>query len=249
MAVTPNCEIEAGYDCPTPGADCVAETCGDGVQRGAEECDDGNLMARDGCDPLCRIEPIYDCEGGVCVPVCGDGITLFPFEECDDGNLSSGDGCSAACTTEVGFACTDYTNPTPASIQVPIVYRDFKAYNQSNGHPDFEQYNSGIAHDLVEDLLDADGKPDYRSSYGDQGDRAIHNEASFYDWYRGESSRNMTFVEELTLTQLSGDSYRYANSYFFPLDGRGFGNYYNGHNFHFTSEMRAYFKYQGGGDP
>jgi cysteine-rich repeat protein len=78
-----------------------------------ELCDDGNLTAGDGCDPLCRPEPIYSCENGVCEPVCGDGVTLYPFEPCDDGNLISGDGCSSACTREEGYVCTDYTNPTP----------------------------------------------------------------------------------------------------------------------------------------
>lgn len=62
--------------------------CGDGlVNNPAEECDDGNNTACDGCSPKCRLEK------------CGDG-TVCPTEECDDGNNSACDGCSPVCTRE-----------------------------------------------------------------------------------------------------------------------------------------------------
>ena len=62
--------------------------CGDGVREGDEECDDGNLLPGDGCDPSCRLE-------------CGNG-RLDPNEECDDGNLLPGDGCDSSCRLECG---------------------------------------------------------------------------------------------------------------------------------------------------
>ncbi|MDP6541040.1 MAG: SUMF1/EgtB/PvdO family nonheme iron enzyme, partial [Planctomycetota bacterium] len=34
-------------------------TCGDGLVGGAEECDDGNTGARDGCSPTCTLEAEY----------------------------------------------------------------------------------------------------------------------------------------------------------------------------------------------
>ena len=37
--------------------------CGDGVVQTGEECDDGNLNHRDGCNGECRIEPYCKCEG------------------------------------------------------------------------------------------------------------------------------------------------------------------------------------------
>lgn len=40
----------------------------------------------------------------VCVPKCGDLITLTEFdEECDDGNTNDNDGCSSLCKVEFGY--------------------------------------------------------------------------------------------------------------------------------------------------
>ena len=48
--------------------------CGNGVAEGAEECDDGNLTAGDGCSPTCQLESVNPalCAG---VPT-GSGATL-----------------------------------------------------------------------------------------------------------------------------------------------------------------------------
>ncbi len=96
--------------------------CGNGVVEAGEECDDGNLVAGDGCDPQCGqepfvcgngiVEPGEDCDDGNhvagdgCDPVCqsepgicGNGVLEYG-EDCDDGNLVSGDGCSQACDAE-----------------------------------------------------------------------------------------------------------------------------------------------------
>jgi cysteine-rich repeat protein len=41
--------------------------CGNGVQEGSEECDDGNNMSGDGCSSICKDKPI-----------CGDGAVEAP---------------------------------------------------------------------------------------------------------------------------------------------------------------------------
>ena len=64
-------------------------TCGNGAVEAGEACDDGNVIAHDGCSATCQIE----------LSVCGNGIHETG-EECDDGNLVSGDGCSAACVCD-----------------------------------------------------------------------------------------------------------------------------------------------------
>jgi cysteine-rich repeat protein len=94
-------------------------TCGNAILEGGEQCDDGGLVAGDGCSPDCRVEvcgnawldPGEECDDGnavsgdgcspTCVrePLCGDA-SLDPGEQCDDGNTTSGDGCSGACETE-----------------------------------------------------------------------------------------------------------------------------------------------------
>ena len=68
--------------------------CGNGVveNNGAEaleECDDGNDVAGDGCEPDCTITR------------CGNG-ELESGEECDDGNRTAGDGCNEWCEIEDG---------------------------------------------------------------------------------------------------------------------------------------------------
>ncbi len=72
----------ATASCLTPAGDC-----GNGVVEAGEQCDDGNLVAGDGCSASCRLE------------VCGNGIR-DAGEQCDDGNTVSGDGCSSGCRLE-----------------------------------------------------------------------------------------------------------------------------------------------------
>ncbi len=36
-------------------------TCGDGFRAGLEECDDGNVLDRDGCNANCTLEPGFKC--------------------------------------------------------------------------------------------------------------------------------------------------------------------------------------------
>ncbi len=65
--------------------------CGNGVQEGGEQCDDGNLITNDSCTNACRL------------PLCGDGI-MQVWEQCDDGNQVNADTCSNACKSP---ACGD----------------------------------------------------------------------------------------------------------------------------------------------
>ncbi len=61
--------------------------CGNSFVDPYETCDDGNVVAGDGCDDTCILE------------TCGDG-TLDDGEQCDDGNRIDGDGCSRGCTVD-----------------------------------------------------------------------------------------------------------------------------------------------------
>ena len=78
-----------------------------GTTGGDEACDDGNVMAGDGCSDVCQVEDGYVCEtpGVACVfPVCSDGL-VQGAETCDDGNDAAGDGCNNACQREAGYVC------------------------------------------------------------------------------------------------------------------------------------------------
>lgn len=82
--------------------------CGDAVDGGTYECDDGNPFPNDGCSDTCTLEPIgFTCNPvkpfpTVCTEICGDGINYGNYA-CDDGNTVGGDGCSATCTIEDGY--------------------------------------------------------------------------------------------------------------------------------------------------
>ena len=67
--------------------ECVDSFCGDGALQPGEQCDDGNDLEGDGCEPTCTLTP----------PICGDGA-LDVGEACDDGNGLPGDGCEPDCT-------------------------------------------------------------------------------------------------------------------------------------------------------
>ena len=97
--------IDAGFDAG------VLSVCGNAEVTGLEGCDDGNLLAGDGCSAGCAVEAGYYCQlppagqRSVCVPSCGDG-RLVGNEPCDDGNTRNNDGCSSSCVREPGYVCT-----------------------------------------------------------------------------------------------------------------------------------------------
>lgn len=51
-----SCLVETGYTCAGGGLtyrDICYETCGDGMNRGNYQCDDGNTVSGDGCSKAC----------------------------------------------------------------------------------------------------------------------------------------------------------------------------------------------------
>jgi cysteine-rich repeat protein len=84
-------QATASYTLALDFADVI---CGDGLENGNEECDDGNLTNGDGCESNCQ-------------DTCGNGqINESNNEECDDGNGNNADGCSAGCQLQPGFVCS-----------------------------------------------------------------------------------------------------------------------------------------------
>ena len=68
--------------------DAAMVQCGNGVEEGDEECDDGNGDNTDACLNSCK-----DAS-------CGDTFLWNNVEQCDDGNLVNGDGCDDQCMIE-----------------------------------------------------------------------------------------------------------------------------------------------------
>lgn len=117
--------------------------------------------------------------------------------------------------------------------------RDF-----TSSHPDFE-HALGDDRNVVQAMLGADGKPVYAYPGVSPGG-TISGPASYDQWYRDTAGVNMTFTQALPLTENPPGTFVYDNQAFFPLDGMGFPETFDGHNFHFTTEIHTSFSYRGG---
>ena len=213
---TSGCVLEPGYQCPTPGMPCTTTTCGNGITEGTEQCDDGNIRPYDGCSAQCTKEVSCPAPMGAtaapCVAVCGDGIK-FPSEACDDGNLKNGDGCSSTCTVETGATCTTITAPSPPTIDVPAIYRDF-----TPTHPDFQSpaphppYTAGpcvggaalciggARLGIPSVTLAADKEPTFNTSQGCVGDAT-----TFAQWYHDSPTINQVILgKSIRLRNIAG---------------------------------------------
>jgi fibro-slime domain-containing protein len=129
----------------------------------------------------------------------------------------------------------------PGCGVLTAILRDFQ-----ESHPDFEVYSgSGPYTGIVEEELGPDRKPVY--AHAGPTDQTSGPEA-FAQWYRDVTDVNQTFLYDILLEETPPDSgtYLYDDSEFFPLDGHGFGNEGNEHNYHFTTEIHTSFVYRGG---
>ena len=81
-----------------PGSSSSGGVCGDGLEDGAEQCDDGNQIDEDSCTNQCMDA------------ICGDGLVQMDEEQCDDGVDNGVDkACLGNCEQNI---CGD-GNPGP----------------------------------------------------------------------------------------------------------------------------------------
>jgi fibro-slime domain-containing protein len=180
---------------------------------------------------------------------CGSSETTENTER-DLGSLPAGPGNSGR--FEEGSAEAGAAQPANCKPNLTGLIRDFRGKNEPGGHPDFEAYDGKQAtKGLVKPTLGADRKPVFASIRGDSNQDQLTSEAAFNQWYRNTEGVNQTFEFELPLVAGADGISTYSNSFFFPIDGRGFG--LSGHdtnnvdhNFHFTSEFHLEFIYRGG---
>ncbi len=302
---SPTCTLESqpvtkaeGWTCSSPTAagttcigptTCKTTTCGNKIVEGSEQCDDMNHDMGDGCTPFCRLEPACPAGGGACGGVCGDGL-LLPSEQadptnCDDGNTVDGDGCSKNCKVEPGYQCQNLPiKPNP--LILPIVFHDFKGWNEVGGHPDFEcsmgAGEPGIAMGMLSTTNG--GVPvhvnmcepqtanlctttQHTCNPGTTVNTTYDDTIDWYGmWYTDNATYNIPIVQTLTLgAQVNGanspappaatacntgtnpdcTSFQFKQNGWYPIDGMGWGNGPNNHNFGFTSETRYWFEYEG----
>lgn len=136
--------------------------------------------------------------------------------------------------------------------------RDLKMGTTPGGHPDFETAPSTQTPitGIVESTLGTDGKPVYANPSSTIVTNAgLHGQTYFDQWYHDTTGVNMTYIVALKLGTLNGiptfaasknNGGGLPDSSFFPLDGAGFGNQGENHNFSFTTEIHTSFTYNGG---
>lgn len=123
--------------------------------------------------------------------------------------------------------------------KIPVVIRDFH-----DTHPDFEN-GVGSERGIVETQLGLDGRPVY--ALDGQDSITTSGKDNFNQWYKNVAGVNTAINTTLDMVQLTDDLWEYDSSSFFPIDGLGFGNEGNHHNYHFTLETHLKFFYVEGG--
>ncbi len=141
-----------------------------------------------------------------------------------------------------------------ASITLTTIVRDFAAWN-GNGNQTNPDFENAIADDknIVQTTLGGDGTPVYNpgahsSVFGtDNGSLGTLTTAQYFDqWFHNTPGYNQAFNIDLTLNDIGGGIYQYNNNSFFPIDGQGFGDQGQSHNYGFTLQMHTMFTYQAG---
>jgi fibro-slime domain-containing protein len=148
---------------------------------------------------------------------------------------------------------TTVDSPPDGCFKVIGVVRDFKGSNEAGGHPDFETYSgSKPTTGLVGPMLGGDRKPIYGAACDMPGKTAacpynqqMTTKAAFDQWYRTVAGTNMAYQISFIFEPNMGVT-TFQSEAFFPLDGAGFGNGPNNHNFGFTTELHTKFVYKGG---
>ncbi|HFE45313.1 MAG TPA: fibro-slime domain-containing protein [Nannocystis exedens] len=150
-------------------------------------------------------------------------------------------GTTSLGTTSLGTTSSD-TDPTggdACKTELKVTIRDF-----TSAHPDFESYTGDKATTgLVKTDLGGDDKPVYANPGPTPQTSGPDN---FLHWYNDTVDQNQRFEISIELTESMPGVFTYDNSEFFPIDEMGFGNEGWPHNFLFTTEIHANFKYEGG---
>lgn len=127
-------------------------------------------------------------------------------------------------------------NTDGCGTTILAVIRDFKADGLN-----FEG-DVGDDRDMVLPTLGDDRKPVFAATGPTS---TVKDPAQFSDWYRTVDGLNKAYKLELWFGPNAGVS-SFQSTEFFPLDGMGWGDEANNHNYHFTTEIHTQFKYEGG---
>lgn len=205
-------------------------------------CGEGTQLCQDGQPAgACELSPVRI----PCSNTCGEGTRL-----CQDGQLA--DLCEVApivqdCPSICGpgtRTCADdkwqgCTAPQPKQPRLRALIRDF--------HITFPDMNhDGISETgIVAAMLGPDDKPIYAHAGPTS---TVAGPDTFNQWYRDVPGINISTTIDIPLQASASHKgvYTYSNTEFFPVDGQLFGNEEQPHNYAFTAEIAARFRYNGG---
>jgi fibro-slime domain-containing protein len=175
--------------------------------------------------------------GGVpAVALAACGPSGLPDD--DEAQVADG-GRDGQASVSIDATLDDAPPAAPDCRALQATVRDFH-----RTHPDFETFTRNeIYPGIVQALLGSDHKPVYAATGATPH---TTGPAEFAQWYRDVDGVNQAIARTISLTETSTGVYAYDSDFFFPIDGMGFG--YEGfrHNFHFTTEIHTFFRYQGG---
>ncbi len=235
-------------DCRAGGVDGCVSDCGDGMRVDPEECDDGNTAENDGCSSSCVIEPGFTCMTE----------TFTDTLPCSHDKAKE---CLQLPVIYRDFIAAGF----PGGHDDMLINGNMRSTGETIG------IGPGLCQDMLADTLDAQGKPllkvDYMGCEELGGALSIASMESFSDWYDPTHPETMTHLRSFELERIdSTGAYQFSSSSLFPLDGLtrndelqyceeetyqereplGVEPCTQNHNYHFTSEVRYVFRYQGG---
>ncbi len=207
-------------------------------------CGEGEQICRDGAWGACSVPVTVsrECSStcGKGEEICRDGIwgtCLVPVatqtctSSCGTGKRTCRDGVWSECDA-----------PLPGRARLLAIIRDFRAT-----HPDMESPGMGDRSEpgLVQPLLGDDDTPVYARP---GGTGTVTSPATFAQWFHDVPGVNVTIAYEIPLQASPSRKgmYEFSSLGFFPIDGLGFGNEDELHNFDFTLATRFTFQYKGG---
>ena len=173
-----------------------------------------------------------------------DGGDADGGTEVGDGD-GDGDGNGGGMKFDVG---DDGGTDDAGMVECDTISASIRDFREE--HPDFEKFGgSGATTGLVLPTLGPDGKPVHAAS--GPTDQTSGPEG-FAQWYNDVPGVNIRVDIDLPLVETSPNTFEFDSSFFFPIDGQGWGNEGNvandglEHNFHFTTEIHTSFTYEGG---
>jgi fibro-slime domain-containing protein len=155
----------------------------------------------------------------------------------------------------LALAAIGLAGAVAASAQVVNLNGTIRDFSMSGAtrHPDFETVIDGLQTGIVLPTIGGDNKPVYNPG---ETAPSVTSAATFAQWYNNTPGVNFAFNHAITLNDdgINGDLvdndgiFTYSSNSFFPIDGMGWGNEGQLHNYGFTYELHTTFGYDPSAD-